>query len=217
MQYVCFGMFWMFLVGQALARPTQYQCPHAAQQPRCPWKLNPTRSLWIEGWQPMLQSNHRWVFGSQKRGCSSTQLYRVDFNWRIDTELDSRRIHIRQASPSNGYWLILVSLNLANLSHHVYSLSYHVTIIFPSFSYHFPIIFPSCSVIFHRFPVEIGWAPSLFPGWREPWHLLLAALSILRCKRQLLLHLSPSQSGDKAVKLIMSATETEALAKSWNR
>jgi hypothetical protein len=39
----------------------------------------------------------------------------------------------------------------------------------------------------------------------------------LRCKRQLLLHLSPSQSGDKAVKLIMSATETEALAKSRNR
>lgn len=49
----------------------------------------------------------------------------------------------------------------------------------------------------------------LILSWREPWHLLLAALSILRCKRQLLLHLSPSQSGDKAVKLIMSATETD--------
>ena len=48
------------------------------------------------------------------------------------------------------------------------------------------------------------------PGWREPWHLLLAAISILCCKRKLLLHLSPSQSGEKALKLIMSATETEA-------
>eukprot|EP00435_Cladocopium_sp_Y103_P071180 s132_g36.t3 len=49
----------------------------------------------------------------------------------------------------------------------------------------------------------------LILSWREPWQLLLAALSILRCKRQMLLHLSPSQSGDKVLKLIMSATETD--------
>lgn len=49
----------------------------------------------------------------------------------------------------------------------------------------------------------------LILSWREPWHLLLAAISILCCKRKLLLHLSPSQSGEKAVKLIMSATETD--------
>ena len=58
--------------------------------------------------------------------------------------------------PSNGYWLILVSLNLANFSHHAYSLSYHVTIIFLSFSYYFPIMF-------HHFPIEIGWGPLPFP------------------------------------------------------
>ena len=47
------------------------------------------------------------------------------------------------------------------------------------------------------------------PGWRKPWLLFLAACSILRCKRQLLLHLSPSAPED-VLKLVMSATETDA-------
>jgi len=49
----------------------------------------------------------------------------------------------------------------------------------------------------------------LILGWKEPWLLFLAAVAVVRCKRALLLHVSPTSESDRAIKLIMSATQTE--------
>lgn len=51
---------------------------------------------------------------------------------------------------------------------------------------------------------------NLLSGWKEPWLLFLAAVAVVRCKRALLLHVSPTSESDRAIKLIMSATQTEA-------
>jgi len=49
----------------------------------------------------------------------------------------------------------------------------------------------------------------LILGWKEPWLLFLAAVAVVRCKRALLLHVSPTSETERAIKLIMSATQTE--------
>lgn len=51
---------------------------------------------------------------------------------------------------------------------------------------------------------------NLLSGWKEPWLLFLAAVAVVRCKRALLLHVSPTSETERAIKLIMSATQTEA-------
>ena len=125
MQYVCFGFFGCFWWAER-------------------WPTQPG-ALWIEGWHILALYNLPMMAAIQ----SSMSVWQPKAGMSPHPTIQSwspqlknwYRIGYQQSNsypPSNGYWLILVSLNLANFSHHAYSLSYHVTIIFLLFSHHVP-------------------------------------------------------------------------------